>query len=162
MAPAPTQPATAPARTGSIPKSGQPARSSGPLSLDPQAQASVAPPPPSARDRAASAPPPPAVPAQDPPPPRLASAPANVGTGGYAVQLSSQKSEAEAQSSFRSLQAKFPDQLGNRSPIVRRADLGDKGIYYRAMVGPFGSADEAGRFCSGLKAAGGQCLIQKN
>jgi hypothetical protein len=164
MAPATGQPATAPTRTGSIPKSGQPARSGGPMSLDPQASASTPPPPPpSSRDRAVAAPPPAAaVPAQNPAPPRLASVPANVGTGGYLVQLSSQKSEAEAQSSFRSLQAKFPDQLGSRSPIVRRADLGDKGIYYRAMVGPFGSADEAGRFCSGLKAAGGQCLIQKN
>ena len=32
---------------------------------------------------------------------------------------------------------------GSRSPVIKRADLGDKGVYYRAMVGPFGSPDEA-------------------
>jgi hypothetical protein len=82
--------------------------------------------------------------------------------GGYAVQVSSQQSEDEAQSSFRTLQAKYPNLLGGRQPIVRRADLGAKGIYYRTMVGPFASADEATDLCSKLKAAGGSCLVQKN
>jgi len=41
-------------------------------------------------------------------------------------------------------------------------DLGDKGVYYRAAIGPFVSSEEAYRFCSELKAAGGQCLIQRN
>jgi SPOR domain len=82
--------------------------------------------------------------------------------GGYVVQISSQRSEADAQASFRSLQSKFPSQLGDREAIVRRADLGQKGVYYRAMVGPFGSAGDADQFCGGLKAAGGQCIVQKN
>ena len=30
-----------------------------------------------------------------------------------------------------------PKQLGKREPIVRRTDLGAKGIYYRATVVPF-------------------------
>jgi hypothetical protein len=93
------------------------------------------------------------------PAPKLASAsPA----GGYMVQLSSQRSEVDAQASFRSLQAKFPRELGEREATVRRADLGPKGIYYRAMVGPFGAAADADQFCNGLKAAGGQCIVQKN
>jgi hypothetical protein len=83
-------------------------------------------------------------------------------SGGYAVQLSSQGSEAEAQSSFRALQAKYPNLLGGREPIVRRADLGEKGIYYRAMVGPFASREQATDLCSNLKAAGGSCIVQKN
>ena len=56
--------------------------------------------------------------------------------GGYAVQVTSQRSEAEAQAEFRALRAKFPTQLGGREPIIRRADLGAKGVYYRALVGP--------------------------
>ncbi len=40
---------------------------------------------------------------------------------------------------IRALQGKFPTVLGSRSPVIKRADLGDKGVYYRAMVGPFGS-----------------------
>jgi len=82
--------------------------------------------------------------------------------GGYAVQISSQRSEEEAQSSFRDLQAKYPDLLGGRTPIIRRADLGAKGIFFRTMVGPFASADQATELCSNLKAAGGSCLVQKN
>jgi hypothetical protein len=97
-----------------------------------------------------------------PPAPRLASAPSNGGTGAYVVQLSSQKSESEAQASFRALQAKYPSALSDRSPIIRRADLGAKGVFYRALVGPFGSASEAGTLCNSLKAAGGQCIVQKN
>ena len=82
--------------------------------------------------------------------------------GGYAVQVSSQRSEAEAQASFRSLQAKYPNQLGGRQALIHRVELEAKGTYYRAMVGPFASADEANALCSDLKAAGGQCLIQRN
>src|SRR5258708_6731238 len=81
--------------------------------------------------------------------------------GGYLVQVSSQKNEAEAQSSYRALQNKFPAALGSRPPVIKRADLGDKGIYYRTMVGPFGSAEEAAQFCGNLKSAGGQAVIQK-
>jgi hypothetical protein len=87
---------------------------------------------------------------------------ATTATGGFVVQLSSQKSEAEAQASFRSLQAKFPNELGNREPLVRRADLGSKGVVYRAMVGPFATAQEASQFCASYKAAGGQCLVPSN
>ncbi len=82
--------------------------------------------------------------------------------GGYAVQLTSQRSEAAAQAAFRSLQAKYPNQLGGHEPILRRADLGSKGVYYRALVGPFASMEEAAGMCSGLKAAGGNCIVQRN
>jgi hypothetical protein len=83
-------------------------------------------------------------------------------SGGYLVQVSSQRNEADAQASYRALQSKFPTVLGPRSPLIKRADLGDKGVYYRAMVGPFGSPDEASQFCGSLKTAGGQCVVQRN
>jgi SPOR domain len=82
--------------------------------------------------------------------------------GGYAVQLSSQRSEADAQAAFRSLQAKFPSQLGGKQPLIHRVDLGAKGIYFRAMVGPFASSEEASQMCANLKAAGGNCFVQRN
>jgi SPOR domain len=87
---------------------------------------------------------------------------APTGTGGYAVQVTSQRSAAEAQSAFRSLAAKYPQQLGGHAPIVRRADLGEKGVYYRALVGPFASMEQAASLCSNLKAAGGNCIVQKD
>jgi hypothetical protein len=84
------------------------------------------------------------------------------GGGSYVVQVSSQRSEADAQASFKALQGKFPSVLGSRAPLIKRADLGDKGVYYRAMVGPFASSDEAAQVCGNLKTAGGQCVVQKN
>jgi SPOR domain len=98
------------------------------------------------------------TPAPAPLPPEATS----VGAGGYAVQVSSQRSEAEAEAAFHALQAKYPQELGGRQPIVRRADLGAKGVYYRAMVGPFASGEQATELCSKLKAAGASCIIQRN
>jgi cell division protein FtsN len=100
------------------------------------------------------------------PAPRMAATPspatANAAGTGYVVQISSQRSEADAQASLRSLQEKFPTHFGGRTAIVRRADLGAKGIYYRVVMGPFAGAGEADQFCSSFKAAGGQCIIQRN
>jgi cell division septation protein DedD len=101
--------------------------------------------------------------APDPAPPtRVASVASGTEAGGYSVQLSSQRSESEAQASFRALQTKFPALLSARQPVIRRADLGDKGIYFRTLVGPFTSQDEATGFCGSLKSAGGQCVVQRN
>ena len=83
------------------------------------------------------------------------------GTGTF-VQVSSQRSEGEAQAAYRSLQAKYPSQLNGRELSIQKADLGTKGTYYRAMIGPFASANEASEWCSSLKAAGGQCLVPRN
>lgn len=58
--------------------------------------------------------------------------------GGYIVQLSSQRSEAAAQATSRTLQTKYASIFGDRQPFVRRSDFGNRGgVYYRAQVGPF-------------------------
>ncbi len=79
---------------------------------------------------------------------------------GYLVQVSSQPSEALAQASYKALQTKFSDVLGQYTPVIQRADLADKTVY-RAMVGPFGSSAEAVQVCASLKTAGGQCFVPK-
>jgi SPOR domain len=156
-APPPAAPKSAAPATRQVPpaaaRNAAPAAAgNGPLSLSPDsAQASLPPAPAEPRTRMAATTPTTAAPAGD------AAAPA--AEGRFLVQLSSQPSEAEAQASFRSLQKKFPDQLGSQSPVIKRADLGDKGIRYRAMVGPFASHDEAARFCMSYKSAGGQCFV---
>ncbi len=139
---------------------GAPAGPNAPLSIVPGAEggAQAAAPP---RARAAVAPVPGAPMTVASATPVTAVA-ATASVGGYAVQLTSQRSEADAQAAFRSLQAKYPNQLGGREPILRRADLGAKGVYYRALVGPFASMEEAAGMCSSLKAAGGNCIVQRN
>ncbi len=98
------------------------------------------------------------------PPTRLApsaSRPAASAGGGYAVQVSSRRSEADAQAAMHRMQSKFASVIGAQPVMVRRVDLGAKGVYYRAMVGPFGSSDEASKLCGRLKAAGGSCFVQR-
>lgn len=93
------------------------------------------------------------------PPQPLAQAPAK---GGYLVQVSSQRSEADAQAALRSLQAKYPNLLGGQPATVRRAELGERGVFYRAMIGPYANREQATQLCSSLKAAGGDCIVQGN
>ena len=96
------------------------------------------------------------------PTPGAATASAPRASGAYMVQLVSNKSEAETQSSFKVLQSKYPTVLGTRAALIRRVELGDRGTYYRAHVGPFANADQANVLCDRLKSAGGQCLVHKN
>jgi SPOR domain len=83
-------------------------------------------------------------------------------TGAYVVQVSSQRSDEDARASYQILQAKYPTLLGSYLPMIYRSDLGDKGVFYRAAVGPFQTPEEASRFCGDLKTAGGQCVVQGN
>lgn len=80
---------------------------------------------------------------------------------GYLVQLSSQRSEDQARAAFNGLKQRYPELLGNRTPNIQRADLGDRGIYYRVRVGPM--ADRAGAIllCEQLKSSGGSCFVTR-
>ncbi len=49
--------------------------------------------------------------------------------------------------------------LADKEPIIVKADLVDKGIYYRLRVGGFASAAEAKTFCGKLAAAGQACIL---
>jgi SPOR domain len=149
-APAARAAATPPPATPRNPPSSANASANAPLSLAPQGTAQPAPAT-DARPRVAAT-----------APVQTAPAPAPGAGGGYLVQVSSQRNEADAQASYKALQGKFPAVLGSHAPLIKRADLGDKGVYYRAMVGPFGSPDEASQFCGSLKSAGGQCVVQRN
>ncbi|GLR88102.1 hypothetical protein GCM10007857_48140 [Bradyrhizobium iriomotense] len=104
-----------------------------------------------------------------PPPTRMAAtnptqiappaAPEAATGGSYMVSVSSQDTEAAARESFRVAQGKYGSVLGSRSPVIKRVDLADNKVKYRAMVGPYRTRQEAVQFCTELKAAGGQCFI---
>ena len=156
LAPArPQQQAAAPepAAPRAAPPQPAPARASNaPLSLNPDAAPAPAP---RAPTRTASTAPTSlaAVPSANP---------ASAARGGYAVQVTSQRSEGEAQSAYHALQGKYGSVLGGKSMFVHKVELGAKGTYYRAMVGPFTSQAQASELCSSLKSAGGSCLVQRN
>ena len=78
------------------------------------------------------------------------------------MQVSSQRSEAEAQAALRSVQGKYSSVLGGQRGAIQRAELGERGTFYRAMIGPYASRDQANQVCTSLKAAGGSCIVQGN
>ncbi|TMJ70120.1 MAG: hypothetical protein E6G91_15110 [Alphaproteobacteria bacterium] len=83
------------------------------------------------------------------------------GTGFVAV-LSSQKSRMDALTVFANMQEKYGSVLASRTPDVQEANLGEKGVRYRLVVGPPGSRDAAAGLCTQLKAAGHpDCWVMK-
>lgn len=151
----PTAAAAQPTASATIPLS---SGSGGPVSTNPTPLAStpsIVPNVPAPAPRVAAAPAPAAQPAAPAP---SAAAPA----GAYVVQVASVRTEAEAQATIKSMQAKYSAVLSGQRSSVRRADLGDRGIYYRAQIGSFGSRDDAVKLCEALRAAGGDCMVQRN
>ena len=80
--------------------------------------------------------------------------------GGTLVQISSQKSEQAARATYHELQTRYPNILGRYDVNIQRADVPDRGTFYRVRVGPF-SAGDAQRLCDDLKSAGGDCVLAK-
>jgi SPOR domain len=77
-------------------------------------------------------------------------------TNGFVAVLSSQKSRMDALKAFTDLQQTYHDVLASKTPDVQEANLGEKGVWYRAVVGPPGSLDAAAALCTQLKAVGYQ------
>jgi len=82
-------------------------------------------------------------------------------SGTYVVQVSSQRSEAQAQAAFANLQSRYSGVLGGVTPVIQRADLGDRGTFYRVRI-PAGSRGKANDLCERLKSAGGDCFVRRN
>lgn len=93
-------------------------------------------------------------PAAQPAPKAEAAAPA----GEWQVQLAAFRDEASANEAWKGLQKKFPDALSGLKPTVIRADLGDRGIYFRLRTGDFASKQKADAFCQMLAAKGQGCI----
>jgi len=85
---------------------------------------------------------------------------AAVPAGSYVIQIASLPSETEAKTSYSRLSAKFSGIIGGRGVDIRRAEIKNKGTYYRVRI-PAGSKQEAQALCSQYKAAGGSCLVSK-
>jgi hypothetical protein len=84
-----------------------------------------------------------------------------VSPDGYSVQLSSQSSEDVARQEFGSLQRRYPALLGGRKPNIVPVNLADRGTFYRVRVAAASQGDAA-NLCASLKAAGGDCIVQRN
>ena len=97
--------------------------------------------------------------AQGSPKPASAQLPAK--SGGTRLQLGSVRSEEAARQEWERIKRKNPDLLGSLSATPIRADLGDKGIYYRIETGPVADPAAAGRICDELKQRNIGCIIAR-
>ena len=123
--------------------------------------------PPSASAAAPAAPAPATVAALPHPTPPAVKAPAAAkpppaGSGpAVRIQVGAVPREADAQTKWKRLQARHRDLLGTLNLTVVRADLGEKGVYFRLQAGP---VDEArGRaICDQLKSQNVGCQLARN
>lgn len=87
--------------------------------------------------------------------------PVAVRGGDWVVQVSSTRSEADAAAAWTALKRKFPDLVAGKYADVKRADLNDKGIYYRTRIAGLADKAAANSLCSSFKAAGQACFVTK-
>lgn len=83
--------------------------------------------------------------------------PAPTGAGWVAVLASvpvSSSSQMDSLKQFADMQQKYGSVLGDKTPSVQEANLGEKGRYHRLVVGPPASRDSASSICGSLKTAG--------
>ncbi|PKQ02549.1 MAG: hypothetical protein CVT73_18025 [Alphaproteobacteria bacterium HGW-Alphaproteobacteria-12] len=80
-------------------------------------------------------------------------------TSGYVVQLAAFRDEPSARDAFHKLQGKYPDLLASLTSDIQRADLGEKGIYYRLRAGYMDKTAAEG-ICASLEAKGQGCLVR--
>ena len=140
-APPTPQPQAAPAAPGAVAQAAAvPAAAPAPVAADPQPVAAI--PPAKPKVAAADAAPAPAKPSQ------------------YVVQVGSKQNQTEALATFADMQQKYPTLLANYRPMVQKADLGAKGVWYRLRIGPIVDKTAAAKLCSQLKSQGHpDCLV---
>jgi cell division septation protein DedD len=103
-----------------------------------------------------------AVPATATPAPAAPAAGAQPAAGGkWKIQLASVKSEQAARQEWGRMQKTHPDMLGDMKLTVQRADLKDKGVFFRIQAGPLPDRTTAEDVCAELKAAKQPCLVVK-
>ncbi len=78
--------------------------------------------------------------------------------GGVRIQLASLRSEEAARQEWDRIRRANPDLLGSISATTTRADLGDRGIFYRLQTAPMADAD---RICGELKRRNIGCIIAR-
>jgi cell division septation protein DedD len=76
------------------------------------------------------------------------------------VQVGSKQNQTEALATFADMQQKYPTLLAAYRPMVQKADLGAKGVWYRLRIGPIVDKTAAAKLCGQLKSQGHpDCLV---
>jgi hypothetical protein len=144
--PPPAPAATSPAKPSAVPPPASAAAKSVPAA------------PPADTKTAAVAPSTLAAPAAPVAPPADSSA---AKAGDYRVQLSAVHSPDAADTEWKKLQKAYPDLLGTLTLNVVKADLGEKGTFYRVQAGSL-SESAAKDLCTELKRRKAECIVVKS
>lgn len=79
-------------------------------------------------------------------------------SGAYVLQIGSYKSQADAETAWKSYKSRHAALLSGYSNNIQQADLGEKGTWYRLRIGGFSDKEVATALCDRLKADGGACI----
>ncbi|MEQ8434894.1 MAG: SPOR domain-containing protein [Oceanicaulis sp.] len=79
----------------------------------------------------------------------------------YLAQIAAFRSEEDARSDWRRFARSFPDLASGRNADIQRADLGERGIYYRLRINGFATRDAANAYCQTLQARGQACMVAR-
>jgi len=79
----------------------------------------------------------------------------------WVVQVASTRSQADAEAVWVTLKRKYPNLVSGVYADVKRADLGDKGIYYRTRIAGLADKSAAQALCRSFDAAGQACFVTK-
>jgi TPR repeat protein len=103
--------------------------------------------------------PPQPVAARQPPvdPPLAAESPD--ASGPWRVQVAAGRTEEEARFRWSRLMGTHADLLDAAELFIFKADLGDKGVFYRVQIGGFETRPSAVKFCQKLKARKVECFV---
>ncbi|HET9229817.1 MAG TPA: SPOR domain-containing protein [Vitreimonas sp.] len=92
-------------------------------------------------------------------PPQLSPAPSFASSGRYVAQLAALQSEAGVEAAWRRYASRAPDLFARADMDVERADLGQRGVYYRIRAGYFADRENASRFCERIRQMGQDCIV---
>lgn len=92
-------------------------------------------------------------------PPQLGARPVFASNGRYVAQLAALQSEPATEAAWRRYASRAPDLFRDARLDVERADLGQRGIYYRVRAGYFADRDNAARFCDRIRQMGQDCIV---
>ena len=84
------------------------------------------------------------------------------GSSNWVVQVASLRSQQEAQNTYSRIAGNFSGAIPTTAYAdIVRADLGDKGIYYRARVAGLADKSAANRLCETFKARNQACFVTR-
>lgn len=75
------------------------------------------------------------------------------------LQIGAFPSPQLARNAFHRFRELHGDLAGDLAPDIKKADLGDKGVWYRLRIGPFAGKAAAAQSCEKMKKEGVTCLI---